>query len=113
MVDKVISYKSKFQLVINCYNNLKNDVETKISQKSPVLPILFLIYINEVFKQVKNELFEIMSLSFVNEFRFIASKTSVKKIAKILEKVGNQIVKWEEKNAITYNMAKIKLILFF
>lgn len=38
---------------------------------------------------------------------------SVKEIAKVLKKVGNLIIEWRGRNTITYDMAKIELILFF
>lgn len=48
---------------------------------------------------------------FVDDLSFIASEMSVKKIAKLLRKVGNLIVEWEQKNVVTYNMAKTKQCL--
>ena len=53
-----------------------------------------------------------MSLSFVDDLGFIASGSSVKEIAKDLEKVGNLIVEWGSKNAVTYDTAKTELVLF-
>lgn len=54
-----------------------------------------------------------MSFSFIDNLGFIELRTSVKEIAKILKKASNLIVKQKEKNVVTYNMAKIKLVLFF
>lgn len=103
----------KLQLIINGYNNLENDVETRISQKLPISSILFLIYVNKIFEQVEKELSEIVFLSFVDDLGFVASKMLIKEIARALRKVGNRVVKWGQKNAITYNTSKIKLVLFF
>ena len=61
---------------------------------------------------MEKKLSEIVFLSFVDDLSFIASKTSVKEIAKALKKVSNLIVEFEERNAVTYNTAKTKLILF-
>ena len=102
----------KLQLVIDGHNNPEKDVETGIPQGSPVSPILFLIYISGIFEQVEKELPEIVSLSFVDDLGFIASGTSVKEIAKALGKVGNLVVKWGRRHAVTYDMAKTKLVLF-
>ena len=98
--------------MIDGHNNPEKDVETGIPQGSPVSPILFLIYISGVFEQVEKELPEIVSLSFVDDLGFIASGTSVKEIAKALEKVGNLIVEWGGRNAVTYDTAKTELVLF-
>ena len=43
----------KLQLVIDGDNNQDKEVETGIPQGSPVSPILFLIYISEIFEQVE------------------------------------------------------------
>ena len=53
-----------------------------------------------------------MSLSFVDDLGFITLGTSVEKIAKALEKVGNLIVEWGKRNAVTYDTAKTELVLF-
>ena len=78
--------------MINGYNNSEKNVETGIPQELPVSLILFLIYISRVFEQVKKELPKIVSLLFLDDLGFIASRMSVKKIAKALEKVDNLIV---------------------
>lgn len=99
-------------LVIDDYNNSEKDIKTRIPQGSPVSPILFLIYISGVFEQLKREFSEIVSLSFVDNLGFVASGTSIKEIAKALGKVGNLVIQWRQKNAVTYNTAKTKLVLF-
>ena len=53
-----------------------------------------------------------MSLSFVDDLGFIASGSSIKEITKDLEKVGNLIVEWGSKNAVTYDTVKTELVLF-
>ena len=62
---------------------------------------------------MEKELPEIVSLSFVDDLGFIASGTSVKEIANALGKVGNLVVEWRRRNAVTYDMAKTELVLFF
>lgn len=53
-----------------------------------------------------------MSLSFVNDFGFIASSSLVKKIIKTLESITKAVLDWERLNAITYNISKIETVLF-
>ena len=91
----------KLQLIIDGHNNPENNIETGIPQGSPVSPILFLIYISGVYEQVEKKLPEIVSLSFVDDLGFIALGTSVKEIAKALENVGNLIIEWGKRNAVT------------
>lgn len=82
-------------------------------QKLPAFLILFLIYISEVFDQVKKQLPGVMSLLFVDNLEFIALRKSVKEISKILEKIRKIIFRYGEENVVTYNITKSKLILFF
>ena len=55
------------ELVIDGYITPKHKVETGILQGSPVSPILFLIYISEVFFQVESQLPQITCLSFMDD----------------------------------------------
>ena len=68
--------------MINDHYNSKNNVKTGICQGLSVLSILFLIYISNVFEQVEKKLSEIVSLLFIDDLGFIASKTLVKEIGK-------------------------------
>lgn len=52
-------------------------------------------------------------LSFIDNLGFIALSIFVKKIAKILKKISKIILQYGKKNAVTYNIGKIKFILFF
>ena len=76
------------ELVINGYINSRQRVESRIPQRSPVSPILFLIYISRVFSMIDNQLSHIIYLSFIDELGFLTADWSVSKIAKILEQVG-------------------------
>ena len=53
-----------------------------------------------------------MSFLFIDDLGFIASGTSIKEISKVLEKVGILIVEWGGRNAVTYDTAITKLVLF-
>ena len=75
----------KVQLVIDRHDNKKRDIETGISQGSLVSPILFLIYISNVFNKVSEKTPLVMSLLFINDLRFIASGSSVKEDVKTFE----------------------------
>ena len=96
----------KIQLVIDGHENKEREIETGIPQGSPVSPILFLIYISGVFDSVSEACPLVTSLSFVDDLGFIASGSSVKDIARILEKVGKMVLQWGRANAVTYDTAK-------
>lgn len=54
-----------------------------------------------------------MSYLFIDNLGFKRSAMSVKKIAQVLKKVNNLIIKQEKRNVVTYNKVKIELVLFF
>lgn len=66
------------------------------------MPILFLIYISQVFDVVTEAYPLVTSLSFVDDLGFIVSGTSVKDIAQSLEKVAKTALEWGMANAMTY-----------
>ena len=102
----------KVQLVIDGHDNKEREIETRIPQGSPVLPILFLIYISRVFDKISKTSPLVTSLSFVNDLGFIASDSSVTEIVKSLEKVAKEVIEWRKQNAVTYDMSKTETILF-
>ena len=72
----------KVQLVIHRYKSKKRKIEIGIPQKSLVSPFFFLIYISQVFDVVTEVYLLVTLLSFVDDLGFIASRTSVKDIAR-------------------------------
>ena len=102
----------KVQLVLNRHDNQERSINTGISQGSPVSPILFLIYISEVFNKVIEVNPHIMSLSFVDNSGYISSSHSIKDIVKAFEKVAQTVVEWGNANAVTYDIAKTEAVIF-
>lgn len=83
----------KVQLVINGHDNKEQGIETKIPQRSSVSPILFLIYISGIFDKVAEFSPAVMSLLFMDNLNFIASRYLIKKLAKIPGKVARAMLK--------------------
>ena len=93
-------------------NNKGREIETGMSQRSPVSPILFLIYINGVFDKVTKSSSLVTSLSFIDDLGLIASSSSVKEVAKALEKVAKTVLEWGTLNTVTYDISKTEVVLF-
>lgn len=67
----------KVEIVIDGHINPEEKVETGIPQRSPMSPILFIIYISGVFDAVKEKLPETISLSFMDDLGFLANGNSI------------------------------------
>ena len=80
------------KLVIDEFTNLRQKVESRIPKRSPVTPILFLIYISAVFAVVEEQLPNITCVSFVDNLGFITADRSISKIAKTLKKTGHIVL---------------------
>ena len=76
------------KLVIDGFTNPKKKFETRIPQGSLVSPILFLIYINDVFSEIGRKIPSITCLSFMDDLGFLTAGHSVGHVAKILEDAG-------------------------
>ena len=103
----------KVQLVIDGHDNKEREIETGIPPGSPVSPILFLVYISGVFDEVAKASPSVTSLSFIDDLGFIASGSSVKKVAKAFEKNAKIVLEWETFNAVTYDTSRKEADLFF
>ena len=100
------------EIVINGHINPERNVEIGIPQGSPVLPILFLIYISGIFDVVSAILLNITSVSFIDDLGFLASGNLVWKVAIYLEKTRKTVLNWGLDNAVLYDMAKTEAIFF-
>lgn len=74
--------------------------------------MLFLIYISKVFDKVTKVNLHIISLSFVDDLRFIAFGYSIKAIIKALEKVPQIVFEWGNANIMTYDIAEMETVIF-
>ena len=100
-------------MVIDGYINPSYKMETGIPQRSPVSPILFLIYISGVFLEIESRLPQVTCLSFMDHLGFLAAGNSAIEIKKTLEKTGKIVLNWGMRNAVTYDIGKTEAMLFF
>ena len=100
------------ELVIDGFTNPRQKVKSGIPQRSPVSPILFLIYISGDFSVVEKQLLDVTHVSFVEDLGFITANRSISKIASTLEKAGRIVLEWGINNVVTYDMNKTKVVLF-
>src|SRR6266478_2145613 len=77
---------------------------TGIPQGSPISPILFLIYIQDLFKSVAVKI-----LSYIDDIALTVSSTSLKKNIRILEREVTKIYQLGAVNAIQFDLDKTEL----
>jgi hypothetical protein len=80
---------------------------TSILQGSPISPILFLIYIRDLFKLVN-----IRFGSYLDDITLTTTSKSLKQNIKTLEREVKDIFELGNKNAISFDIDKTKLIYF-
>jgi len=84
-------------------------IDTRIPQGSPISPILFLIYIRDLFPTLASS---VKPLSYIDDIGLVVSTTSIKKNIKILEREVAKLYSLGAKNAIEFDLAKTELIHF-
>src|SRR6266480_3145606 len=101
----------RLQLVVDEFKCEKKLVNTKVSQKSPVLFILFAIYFSEIFKVVKKAV-PTKSFFFINDLEFVVSAESVSQTCERLQQAEEVAIEWGQNNAVLFDAEKIEAMLF-
>ena len=84
------------------------DVDCGLPQGSLILPILFLIYIKEIYPKIE---FNIDSINFVNVIIYSNNKTTKQNCIK-LTKIALLIFAWAQENCVKFDNSKSELIHF-
>ncbi len=85
----------KIQLAFNNGKSIKTDIQIGIPQGSPISPILFLIYIRNLFQDLERR-----GMNYINNINLVASSESIKKNCKILKKTIIRIFEKKANNLI-------------
>lgn len=83
----------RVSLVVDSHQSTKEEVETRVSQGSPVSPVLFVIYLGWVFKEVENEVEECVAMLFADQCGWLLVAESVEQLGEQLERAGFKAVK--------------------
>ena len=86
----------------------KQGVETGVLQGSPISPILFLIYIRDLFLTLK----DVQVLSYVDNVSLSTASTSLRKNAKILQREVHTLTRLGKEQTVQFDAVKTELIHF-
>lgn len=111
LISWVSSFVSQRQLRLSFDNQTEefNALETGIPQGSPVSPILFLIYIRELFPSIPKS---VRVLSYMDDIALATASTSLKKNTRILEREVAKLYELGAQKAIQFDLVKTELIHF-
>src|SRR5436190_413464 len=98
------------QLAFDENKQEKTRVEIEISQRSSISPILFLIYIRDIFSEINS--MQVRSSSYVDDIELVASSETVEENCLMLENAAEKLLQLQNQNNIQFDMKKIELIHF-
>ena len=87
-------------------------VEIGIPQGSPTSPILFLLYLTPLFKEMKLKHLSIYIPSYVDDIVLVSSNKTMEINITELEKAAATAFNWADNNAIAFDDIKSELIHF-
>jgi retron-type reverse transcriptase len=79
-------------LIIDGFTYSLNDTNSGVPQGSLISPILFNIYLSEIFEKIEEQNPEIIALSFADDIAFLALGQTVKDIQDALTNAGEQAI---------------------
>jgi hypothetical protein len=87
------------------------DIDVGIPQGSLVSPILFLIYISQLFKQ--NDKFKgCLLLSYLDDIALAVSSSTIQQNSHILTAMATRLIRWGSEHHIQFDIKKTELIHF-
>ena len=97
--------KRVLKLSFNSQTEEFKPIETGIPQGSPISPILFLVYIRNLFQPGQSTF-----LSYIDDITLTVSSTSWKKNSKTLELEASKIYELAAQNSIQFDLSKTELL---
>jgi len=88
----------------------KIEIETEIPQGSPISPILFMLYLYNIYSLEREGVYP---LSYADDFAIIVTLNLTKSNCKKLEEIVEDLNSRAKEAVISFNISKIELIYFY
>jgi len=102
----------RVKLVLDGMEGEANRVETGILQGSPAASILFITYLSGIFGEVEGRWEGVKALYFADNISWWVEGKTDEEVAEKRTRVREVTCKWGEKNGVTFEPGKSKVILF-
>jgi ribonuclease HI len=112
LINWISSFLADRTIRLTFDNNIEEfkPISTGIPQGSPISPILFLIYIRDLFKNLN---INIKPLSYMDDISLIASSKSFKQNIGLLEREATKLINLGKDYSISFDIEKTELIHFY
>ena len=87
-------------------------VITGLPQGSPISPVLFAIYIADIYQTVESQIEDCRGISFVDDITWVAEGVDLEDMVRKLEGCAATSLQWAEDNAVRFETSKTEAVLF-
>ena len=102
----------KISLAFDAEQQQPQGVATGIPQGSLISPILFLIYIRHLFRNLEARFLGLRTPSYIDDIALVIKSKSTKANLKSLEDIAPYAINWASRNAVEFDYTKSELIHF-
>ena len=88
------------------------DVSAGLPQGSPLSPVLWIIYMHTLLKEIDETFPDRINISFIDDISIIMEGKDVEEVAKLLEEAGSQLVYLGKEHHISFDEEKTEAALF-
>ena len=98
-------------LVVDGIEGPLEDIQAGLPQGSPVSPILFIIYISKLLKELEEKCLATTILSFADDICLIVARRSIQEVSKALGEVGDSAINLGKEHKIEFEVGKTEAVL--
>ena len=98
-------------LVVDRIEGPLEDIQVGLLQDSLVLPILFIIYISKLLKELEEKFLTTTIPFFVDNIYLLVTRSSIQEVALALKEIGDSAINLGKEYKIKFKIGKIEVVL--